>query len=137
MNVFAGIGIVDIVVKLLIVLLLKIFPADVDRLIGYSFMGLCWGLIKQMIYFYYCSRHFEECRTYPALYKAKIKPMFSFATWNFIGCSAALLKGAGVNLLLFQFFGPVLTAAKTISGSVNNAVSSFAGNFMTELLFHK
>lgn len=60
--------------------------------------------------------------------------MTGFAGWNFIGCTAGLLKGNGVDLLLFQFFGPVLTAAKSISGSVSNAVGSFAGNFMTALV---
>ena len=60
--------------------------------------------------------------------------MTGFATWNFIGCTAGLLKTSGVDLLLFQFFGPVLTAAKSISGTVNGAITAFAGNFMTALV---
>lgn len=134
MDVFAMVGIVDIVMKLFIVLSLKLLPADVDKLIIYALMGMCWSLTMQAFYFYYCSRHFEECKAKPVLYKAKLKSMTGFATWNFIGCTAGLLKGAGVDLLLFQFFGPVLTAAKSISGTVNNTVSSFAGNFMTALV---
>lgn len=134
MNVFATVGVVDIVMKLCIVLSLKVLPGGVDKLIIYSLLGLCWGLAQQAFYFYYCGKHFTECKTKPALYKSKLKSMTGFAGWNFIGCTAGLLKGAGVDLLLFQFFGPVLTAAKTISGSVNNAVSSFAGNFMTALV---
>lgn len=134
MNMFAAIGVVGIIVKLCIVLSLKVLPDSADKLITYSLMGLCWSLLVQAFYFFYCGKHFEECHTRPAFYKSKLKAMTGFATWNFIGCTAGLLKGAGVDLLLFQFFGPVLTAAKTISASVNNAVSSFAGNFMTALV---
>ena len=134
MDVFAAIGIADVIARLCIVLSLQIMPASIDKLIAYSLMGLCWGLATQAFYFYYCGSRFEECKVGPALYKSKIKPMTSFAGWNFIGCTAGMLKGAGVDLLLFQFFGPVLTTAKTISGSVNNAVGGFAGNFMAALV---
>lgn len=134
MDVFAMVGIVDIVMRLFIVLSLKILPASADKLIIYALMGMCWGLVLQAFYLYYCSRHFEECKAKPVLYKAKLKSMTGFATWNFIGCTAGLLKTSGVDLLLFQFFGPVLTAAKSISGTVNGAITAFAGNFMTALV---
>ena len=134
MDVFAMVGIVDIVMRLFIVLSLKLLPADTDKLIIYALMGMCWGFALQVFYFCYCSRHFEECKASPALYNSKLKSMTGFAGWNFIGCTAGLLKTSGVDLLLFQFFGPVLTAAKSISGTVNNAISAFAGNFMTALV---
>ena len=134
MDVFAMVGIVDIVMKLLIVMSLRLLPASADKLIIYALMRMCWGLALQAFYFWYCGRHFEECKAKPTLYKGKLKSMTGFATWNFIGCTAGLLKTSGVDLLLFQFFGPVLTAAKSISGTVNNAISAFAGNFMTALV---
>lgn len=134
MDVFAAIGISDIFMRLCIVLSLKMLPGGADKLIVYSFLGMCLSLIQQTFYFYYCGKHFPECRTKPALYKSKLKSMTGFASWNFIGCTAGLLKTYGVDLLLFQFFGPILTAAKSISSSVNGAVNSFAGNFMTALL---
>ena len=134
MDVFAMVGIVDIVMRLFIVLSLKLLPADVDKLIIYALMGMCWSFALRVFYLYYCSRHFEECKAKPVLYKAKLKSMTGFATWNFIGCTAGLLKTSGVDLLLFQFFGPVLTAAKSISGTVNGAITAFAGNFMTALV---
>lgn len=134
MNVFAAVGVTDILMKLVMVLVLQVLPDGMDKLIVYALMGLCWSLSVQAFYLYYCGNHFEECKTKPAFYKFKLKDMTSFAGWNFIGCTAGLLKTSGVDLLLFQFFGPILTAAKTISGSVNNAVSAFAGNFMTALV---
>ena len=59
--------------------------------------------------------------------------MGAFAGWNFIGCSALLLKNQGVDILLNLYFGPVVNAARGIAGTVNGAVSSFSGNFMTAL----
>ena len=59
--------------------------------------------------------------------------MSSFAVWNFIGCTAGLLKGQGVNVLLNIFVGPVLNAARGIADQVNAAICSFSGNFMTAL----
>lgn len=134
MGVFAMVGIVDIVMRLCVVLSLRVLPASADKLIAYAFMLMCWQIALQMFYFYYCSRHFEECRAKPALYKAKLKSITNFAGWNFIGCTAGLLKTSGVDLLLFQFFGPVLTAAKSVSRAVNSAIGAFAGNFMTALV---
>lgn len=134
MSVYAVVGVADIVVRLCIVLSLKVLPGGVDKLIVYALLLLCLFLGKQFFYYYYCGRRFEECKTPPILYKSKLKAMTGFASWNFIGCAADLLKGTGVDMLLFQFFGPLLTAAKTISGSVNNAVGSFVGNFMISLV---
>ena len=59
--------------------------------------------------------------------------MFSFSVWNFIGCTAGILKGQGINMLLNLFFGTVINAAYGIASTVNSAVSGFAGNFMTAL----
>lgn len=134
MDLFALIGVTDIIVRLFLVLVLQLLPTNVDKLIAYALMGLLWSVMIQIFYLYYCGKHFEECRVKPAFYKSKLKDMTGFAGWNFIGCTAGLLKTTGVDLLIFQFFGPILTAAKTISGSVNNAVWSFAGNFMTALV---
>lgn len=133
MDVFAAVGVTDIIMKFCIVLALQLFPYNVDKLIIYALMGLCWSLVVQFFYIFYCGKHFDECRVKPLIYRSKLKDMTGFASWTFIGCAADLLKGAGVDLLLFQFFGPIVMAAKTISGSVNKAVSSFASNFMTAL----
>ena len=59
--------------------------------------------------------------------------MSAFAGWNFIGCTAGLLKDQGVNILLNLFMGPVVNAARGIATSVSTAVGGFAGNFMAAL----
>ena len=59
--------------------------------------------------------------------------MSSFAGWNFIGCTAGLLKDQGVNILLNLFIGPAINAARGIATTVNNVLASFSNNFMVAL----
>lgn len=130
MGVFALIGMSNVFLNLGIVLFLAYSPWAFDKLIVYSLLLLFVGICTQCIYFYYCRKHFEECRLRLNVDKKTWKEMGSFAGWNFIGCTAGLLKDQGVNLLLNLFVGPILNAARGIAVAVNNAVSAFAGNFM-------
>lgn len=133
MTVYAYMGIADVLLRLCIVICIAYCPYITDRLIMYSFLLLLVGVLLQAIYVWYCRRHFLECRGKVCFHKAFFKEMGSFAVWNFIGCTAGLLKSQGVNILLNMFHGPVLNAARGIAVSVNTAVGSFAGNFMTAL----
>ena len=133
MGVFAFFGIFEIIARLAIVLLIAFCAWVSDRLIVYSVLIMALRLIMQGIYFFYCRHSFEECRISFIFDKKVFSEMGAFATWNFIGCTAGLLKDQGVNLLYNVFVGPVLNAARGIAGSVNVAVTSFASNFMTAL----
>lgn len=133
MKVFAFIGILEVILRLAIVLFIAHSALDFDRLVAYSFLLLAVSVSLQCVYFCYCRKHFEECRLRFCLDRKTWKEMSSFAGWNFIGCTAGLLKGHGVNVLFNLFFGPVLNAARGISDLVNTAIYSFAGNFMTAL----
>lgn len=87
----------------------------------------------QCIYITYCRSRFEECRLRLGFDRGCWKEISSFAGWNFIGASSALLKDQGVNILLNVFIGPVANAARGIATSVNSAVCSFSRNFMTAI----
>ena len=131
MTAFAYIGILDVVLRLLIVLFIAYSSFRFDRLIVYSLLLVAVGILLQGIYILYCHRNFEECRLRLHFDKKSWKDMSAFAGWNFIGCSAALLKDQGVDILLNLFIGPVINATRGIAGSVCMAVGNFAGNFMT------
>lgn len=133
MTVFAYFGILDIILRLFIILFVAYAPFHFDRLIVYSLLLVVLGICMQAVYWIYCRRHFEECRLQFRFYHETWKAMSAFAGWNFIGCTAGLLKDQGVNILLNLFIGPVINAARAIAGSVNNVLSSFASNFMTAL----
>ena len=133
MSAFAYIGILDVMLRLCIVLFVAYSPWNFDRLIVYSFLLVSLGMLIQGVYLWYCKKHFEECRLQICFNRVCWKEMSAFAGWNFIGCTAGLLKDQGVNILLNLFVGPVLNAARGIASCVNMAVSGFASNFMTAL----
>lgn len=133
MGVFAFIGIFDVIMKLLIVLFVAYSGLSFDRLIVYSLLLVGVSLTIQITYIIYCKRTFKECIFRPEFDKKYWKEVCSFAGWNFIGCTAGLLKDQGVNILLNIFIGPVANAARGIANTVNSALSSFARNFMTAI----
>lgn len=134
MSAFAYIGILDVVLRLLIVLFIAYVPFRFDKMIVYSLLLVGVGISLQGVYWTYCRKNFEECRRVRLSFnKTCWKEMSAFAGWNFIGCTAGLLKDQGVNILLNLFMGPVVNAARGIAVSANAAVSGFAGNFMYAL----
>lgn len=133
MSAFAYIGILDTTMKLLIVLFIAYSHWHFDKLIVYAMLLVAVSITLQCIYLVYCRKHFEECRLRISFDKGFWKEISSFSLWNFIGCTAAILKDQGVNVLLNIFVGPVLNAARGVAGSVNGAVAGFAKNFMTAL----
>ena len=102
-----------------------------DKLILYAVLLLCISLAQRMVYRYYCKRHFEECHYKLRFHKDIFKGIFSFAGWNAIGSSAALLRSQGGNILLNLFGGPAVNAAAGVCGTIVGLVTSFSGNFTT------
>lgn len=133
MKAFAGIGILDVLLRLAIVIFIAFAPWTFDRLIAYAVLLTSLALAMRVIYTRYCHSHFEECHWTFRFDKVCWREMSAFAGWNFIGSSSAVLKDHGVNILLNLFFGPVVNAARGISMTVNSAVCGFVGNFMTAI----
>lgn len=133
MSAFAYIGILDVILRLLIILFIAYSGLEFDRLIVYALLLVGVVCTMQTIYWHYCTRNFEECRLKLSFDVSYWKEMSSFAGWNFIGCTAGLLKDQGVNILLNLFMGPVVNAARGIAITVNNVITSFSNNFMTAL----
>lgn len=131
MSAFAYISILEAVLKLLVVYLL--YVTLYDRLIVYAVLLCLVAIALRLIYGIYCKRNFEEC-TYHFIYdKSILRSMTGFAGWNFIGVASSALRGQGVNIVINLFCGAAVNAARAISFQVNNAVNSFASNFMTAI----
>lgn len=127
MSAFAYMIIFDAVARLAIVFSIKYYGGD--RLILLAILNIIPTIISQMIYWIYCKRNFQEC-TYTFIWDKKIyKEIFSFATWNFIGSTAGLMKDQGVNIAINLFSGPTVNAARGIAMQVNTIISRFIQNF--------
>ncbi len=129
MSAFAYMSIFDVFVKLLIVYLLYISP--IDRLIFYAILGLCTGIIYQVIYVVYCYIKFPECKSKPSLDRRIVRNISAFVGWTFWGNAAVVVKDQGVVMLLNMFFGPVVNAAQGVGLQVSGVVTRFIGGFMT------
>ena len=131
MSAFAYISIIEALGKLAIAYFITVSP--MDRLIFYALLMCAVALLVRLVYGYYCKRHFEECTYYFLWDKNLLERMFSFAGWNFIGASSAVLRDQGGNIVINLFCGPAVNAARGIAFQVNTAVHGFVTNFMTAL----
>lgn len=131
MSAFAYISIVEAIFKLVIAYLITISP--IDKLIFYALLMCLVSLAIRIIYGNYCKKHFAECHYHFIWNKQLLKNMFSFAGWNFIGASSAILRDQGGNIVINLFCGPTVNAARGIAVQVNNAIGGFVNNFMTAI----
>lgn len=127
MKVFAYVGMIETVLKLLIVYSLYFTPFD--RLKTYAVMSLLVSAFVWFTYHLYCKKHFQEC-TYRFTYdRGLLKGIMGFAGWNFIGSGTYLINTQGVNILMNIFFGVGVNAARGLATQVDGIVQSFATNF--------
>lgn len=131
MQAYAYISIIDTILKLVIAFALKWTPFD--KLILYSFLYFLTQLIIQALYMFYCKNRFHEVQFSFVWNKPLLKTMVSFTGWNLIGSGSALLMSQGHSIILNQFFGPVINAAKGIANQVQGIVVKFSGNFQMAL----
>lgn len=129
MGIFAVVGVIECLGKLLIAY--AVFISPIDKLTYYSLLILLLYISIRVFYLIYCKKSFEEC-VYKRVFDRKLlKNMFGFAGWNMIGASAGVLRDQGVNIVLNIFCGPVVNAARGIANQVSIGVNSFTTNFMT------
>ena len=131
MKVFAYIGILEVVLKLLFVLALYISPFD--KLIVYSALLFLIALALRLIYGIYCKRHFEECTYRFEVDKSLLRKMTGYACWGFLGNTAYMFNTQGVNIIINLFFGVALNAARGVVTQVEGALMQFVNNFMTAI----
>ena len=131
MKAFAYIGIVDALLKLLIVYLLLVVPYD--KLIVYAMLLFCVQVFDRVVYGWYCVRNFEEARAKCTFDKSLFKKIFGFAAWTMNGNLAIIGYTQGINILLNLFFGPAVNAARGVAVQVQGVVQSFCSNFQTAL----
>lgn len=129
MKIYAYIGIVEVILKLLIVYAITISP--IDKLIFYAILLCLLQIGIMMFYRLYCSRNFSSCSI--KIYKDRLlfKEMFSYASADMIGNISVLAQGQGLNILLNMFYGPAVNAARGIAYQIQGAITQFSNNFMT------
>lgn len=131
MKAFAYIGIIDAVLKLLIVYMLLVIPFD--KLKVYALLFFCIQVFDRVVYGVYCTRHFMETKAKPTSDGKLFKEIFSFAAWTMNGNLAVIGYTQGINILLNMFFGPAVNAARGVAVQVQGVVQNFCNNFQMAL----
>ena len=129
MKVYAYVGMVEVILKLLIVYLLVIAPFD--KLVFYAILLFLLNIGLMTFYRIYCIKRYNESCINLCKDKNLYKDMFKYAGSDLIGNVSVLAQGQGLNLLLNVFFGPVVNAARAVAYQVQGAVTQFSANFMT------
>lgn len=131
MNIYAYMSILDVSLKLAIVYMLYISPFD--KLITYSFLFLCVGVVDRIIYGIYCGRHFKEAHYKFIIDKSLIKEMGGFAGWQIFSGGTYMINTQGINILSNIYFGVTVNAARGIVNQVENVVKQFVTSFTTAI----
>lgn len=129
MNIYAYVGIFEVMFKLLIAYMIMISPYD--KLVVYAFLLFLVQMMLMIYYRMYCNKQFRESSLMFVKDKTMYKHMFVYAGSDIIGNLAVLAQGQGLNILLNMFFGPAVNAARGVAYQVQGAVTQFSGNFMT------
>ena len=131
MDFFAVISIADSLLKLLIAFLL--FVSSFDLLKTYAFLLCMVGLLNLISYWIYCRVKFTETRGPLKMHKSIFKEVFSYSVWVVVGSSSSIVKEQGVNIVINNFWGVAMNAAKGVSAQVEHVVNMFAANIGTAI----
>ena len=129
MNIYAYVSMLEVVLKLGIVFLLPLFA--IDKLIFYGLLMAGVVFINTAIYRTICVKKYAECKFSFFWERSLFKELVSYTGWNMFGSAVGVFKNQIVNIILNQFFNPIVNAARGIAAQVNSAVNSFAQNFST------
>lgn len=128
MTAYAYIAIIEALMRLGVAFLIKVSP--VDKLVTYGLLMMLSQIIVRFCYSIYCNKHFDGCHFSLKIHKSLLKEMMSFVGWAFLGNGAFTLRDQGTTMIMNLFGGTIVNAARGIAQQVNNAVASFANNFI-------
>ena len=131
MNVFAYVGIVEAMGRLVIVFILM--SLTFDKLIIYGFLILLLSVSVSLSYMLYCWRHYPESKYKWYWNTAEIKELLGFSGWHFLGTFSMTCRSQGINILLNLFFNPAVNAARAIAFQVNVHIMQLSSNFFTAI----
>ena len=128
MDIFAYVTLFETFARLGILFLIKVIGGDFLILYAIALLGV--KLIVSVFYIVYCKICFEECVHFFYYEKSLLKEMTSFIGYNIYGCFAFSMCQQGINIILNNFFGPVINAARAIAQQVYGAVYTFSDNIL-------
>lgn len=129
MKIYAYIGIIEIIMKLLIAYSLSVVESD--KLIIYSILSTLVVLLIFTVNYIYCKTNFKQLKFYKKWNNSIFNEMFQYSIWSLFGAISTIIKNQGINMLLGVFFNPVINAARAIAYQVSEGINQFSNNFFS------
>ncbi len=131
MHLYAGISILEVVLKLSAVLTLA--AASGDKLVLYGWLLLGVAGVVAVVYATVC-RRYEECQFRKYYWDTNLlREVLGFTGWTLFGQLTTVVRNQAVTILMNQVFSPVVVAARAIALNVANQTNVFATNFNASL----
>lgn len=130
MHIYAYVGLGETFARLFIVLGLSYYPYDKLAIWGFALSAI--QLCTSLLYRFYCIKKFDNCNLRRNTWDLPLaKSMLGFTGWNMFGTIAWTLKDQGASVLLNIFGGPIVNAARGVSGQVTGAIKGLVGGFQS------
>lgn len=132
MDVFAKIGIVDALLRLVLTMLFSVLITE-EKLVMYPIFicigyvlvfFLYWWYSKSRIAIHHIDFNFRKNFSY-------IKTVFVFSFWSLFGSLSLVSVSQGFSLLTYYFFGPIANGAVALAEQVLMALSRVSGTIQT------
>ncbi len=131
MGIYAYIGILEAVLKLVVAYLLYISP--IDKLISYSIFTFISMLIILIISTIYTLKKLPEISLRHTPDKECMKEIINFSKWTIFGSIANIGMEQGLSIIVNLFYGVAGNAAVGIANQVNSHITGFVSNFQVAL----
>ncbi|MBE6305643.1 MAG: hypothetical protein E7082_07015 [Bacteroidales bacterium] len=125
---YAIAGILDVILKLIIVFFLRFAPNN-ETLIFYAFLMFVVAAVDITIRAIYCFKRYKYYRPKWIWDKPLVKELLSFTGWSTLGAFASVTGNQGLSIVLNLFFGVAANAAMGLANQVASAVNQFVSNF--------
>ena len=126
MGIYASVGIIESLLKLIVAYLLCISP--IDSLIFYGILLVFVSFLSFLFYFVICKYKHKDIAFLIIWDSNVFKSVFSFSGWNLFGQFSIIAANQGTNILVNMFHSLSANAAMGIGGQVNGAMQSLASN---------
>lgn len=132
MRLYAYISISEAFMKLAVAFLLQYITWD--KLELYGFLVLCVSVVNATIYISTCLFRYEECQFRKIYWNPSLlREIIGFTGWTIFGQLSTIARTHAITVLLNQFFGPAVVAARVLSLQIAGKVNILSGNFNTSL----
>lgn len=133
MLIFAVLGILESVAKLLIAIFLA--HTHQDKLVVYGLMITCMSVFLLVLRILYCTSHYPETKL--SLFSRRdqhlLKQLSRFAGWSFLGYSSGMVANYGQGIIVNIFFGTLVNASQGIANQISGQLGTLAHTLMRAL----